>query len=97
MGRRIDRVRIDSDRRAATTRRGAGLMRAHRLRGRGRPTQRRQVTLVNTMVGDQGVHHLVAPNTTRHNMRGVLHRPEAQVVLVDTPGLHRPKDALGER
>src|SRR5271163_239547 len=37
------------------------------------------------------------PNTTRHKVRAVIHRPDAQVVLVDTPGLHRPKTALGER
>src|SRR5271166_1430260 len=37
------------------------------------------------------------PNTTRLPVRGVLHRPDAQVVFVDTPGLHRPKTLLGER
>ncbi len=35
--------------------------------------------------------------TTRHAIRGVLHRPEVQVVFVDTPGIHKPKTALGER
>src|SRR5205823_1017009 len=35
--------------------------------------------------------------TTRHAVRGILHRPEAQIVVVDTPGLHRPRTLLGER
>jgi GTP-binding protein Era len=37
------------------------------------------------------------PNTTRSQVRGVLDRPDAQVVFVDTPGLHKPRTALGER
>jgi GTP-binding protein Era len=37
------------------------------------------------------------PQTTRHVVRGVLHRPDAQLVLVDTPGVHRPKTLLGQR
>jgi GTP-binding protein Era len=37
------------------------------------------------------------PNTTRSQVRGVLNRPGAQVVFVDTPGLHKPRTALGER
>jgi GTP-binding protein Era len=37
------------------------------------------------------------PNTTRRTLRGVVHRPDAQLVVVDTPGLHRPRTALGER
>src|SRR5205807_1035499 len=37
------------------------------------------------------------PQTTRHVVRGVLHRPDAQLVLVDTPGLHRPRTLLGQR
>ena len=54
-------------------------------------------TLVNTMVGTKVSITSARPNTTRHKVRGVIHRPDAQVVLVDTPGLHRPKTALGER
>jgi GTPase len=54
-------------------------------------------TLINTMVGTKVSIVSPRPNTTRHNVRGILHRPDAQVVLVDTPGLHRPRTALGQR
>jgi GTP-binding protein Era len=37
------------------------------------------------------------PQTTRHAVRGIVNRPGAQLVLVDTPGLHRPRTLLGER
>jgi GTP-binding protein Era len=37
------------------------------------------------------------PQTTRHTVRGIVHRPDAQLVLVDTPGLHKPRTLLGER
>jgi GTP-binding protein Era len=54
-------------------------------------------TLVNQMVGAKVSIVSSRPNTTRHRVRGILHRPDAQVVFVDTPGLHRPRTALGER
>jgi GTPase len=54
-------------------------------------------TLVNQIVGTKVSIVSTRPNTTRHNVRGVVHRPGAQVVLVDTPGFHRPRTALGER
>ncbi|HLN17100.1 MAG TPA: GTPase Era [Acidimicrobiales bacterium] len=54
-------------------------------------------TLVNALVGTKVTITATAPNTTRFNVRGVLHRPDAQVVFVDTPGLHRPRTPLGRR
>ncbi len=54
-------------------------------------------TLVNAIVGSKVTITSPRPNTTRVGVRGVLHRPEAQAIFVDTPGLHRPKTRLGER
>jgi GTP-binding protein Era len=54
-------------------------------------------TLVNAMVGAKVTITSPRPNTTRSEVRGVLDRQDAQVVFVDTPGLHRPRTALGER
>lgn len=54
-------------------------------------------TLVNRMVGEKVSITSSRPNTTRHNVRGIVHRPGFQIVLVDTPGFHRPRTALGER
>jgi GTP-binding protein Era len=54
-------------------------------------------TLVNQLVGTKVSITSSRPNTTRHRILGVLHQPEAQVVFVDTPGLHRPRSTLGAR
>jgi GTPase len=54
-------------------------------------------TLCNRLVGEKVSITAATPNTTRHAIRGVVHRPEGQLVVVDTPGLHRPKTALGRR
>ncbi len=54
-------------------------------------------TLVNAMVGEKVSITSTTPNTTRGAVRGVANRPGAQLVLVDTPGLHRPKTTLGLR
>ena len=54
-------------------------------------------TLVNRMLGDKVSIVSDKPNTTRTPIRGVLNRPDAQMVLVDTPGLHKPRTLLGER
>ena len=54
-------------------------------------------TLVNAMVGTKVTIVSPRPNTTRSQVRGVLNRPDALVVFVDTPGLHKPRTALGER
>ena len=54
-------------------------------------------TLVNALVGAKVAITSERPQTTRHAIRGVVHRPDAQLVVVDTPGLHRPRTLLGER
>jgi GTP-binding protein Era len=54
-------------------------------------------SLVNTICGEKISIVSDKPQTTRHRVRGVLDRPDAQVVFVDTPGLHKPVTALGRR
>ncbi len=54
-------------------------------------------TLTNALVGTKVVITSERPQTTRHVVRGIVNRPGAQLVLVDTPGLHRPRTLLGER
>ncbi len=54
-------------------------------------------TLINRMLGQKVSIVSDKPQTTRHRVLGVLNRGDAQVVLVDTPGLHKPVTALGER
>lgn len=62
----------------------------------GRPNAGKS-TLVNAMVGTKVAITSGRPQTTRHTIRGVVNRPNAQLVLVDTPGLHRPRTLLGTR
>lgn len=54
-------------------------------------------TLTNALVGQKVAITSDKPQTTRHVIRGIVHRPDAQLVLVDTPGVHRPRTLLGER
>jgi len=54
-------------------------------------------TLTNALVGTKVAISSSRPQTTRTVVRGIVHRPDAQLVLVDTPGLHRPRTLLGER
>ncbi|MDP8957668.1 MAG: GTPase Era [Actinomycetota bacterium] len=54
-------------------------------------------TLVNALVGSKVSITSVRPQTTRNAIRGVLNLAEAQLVFIDTPGLHKPRTALGER
>jgi GTP-binding protein Era len=53
--------------------------------------------LLNALVGQRVAITGDRPQTTRRVLRGVVHRPAAQLVLVDTPGFHRPRTLLGER
>jgi GTPase len=62
----------------------------------GRPNAGKS-TLTNALIGQKIVIESSKPQTTRHAVRGILHRPEAQLVLIDTPGLHKPRTLLGER
>ena len=62
----------------------------------GRPNTGKS-TLTNALVGEKVAITSNRPQTTRHTIRGVVHRPDFQIVLVDTPGLHRPRTLLGKR
>jgi GTP-binding protein Era len=54
-------------------------------------------TLTNSLVGQKVVITSSRPQTTRHTIRGIVHQPDGQLILVDTPGLHRPRTLLGQR
>ena len=54
-------------------------------------------TLLNRILGQKVTIVSDKPQTTRHRIMGVLNRPDAQVVFVDTPGIHKPRTPLGER
>jgi len=54
-------------------------------------------TLTNALVGQKVAITSSKPQTTRRAIRGIVHRPHGQVIVVDTPGVHRPRTLLGER
>ncbi|HYN36657.1 MAG TPA: GTPase, partial [Actinomycetota bacterium] len=62
----------------------------------GRPNTGKS-TLTNTLVGEKVAITSDKPQTTRSAVRGILNSPDTQVVFIDTPGYHKPRNLLGER
>ena len=74
----------------------AGIYKSAFITVLGRPNVGKS-SLVNKICGEKIAITSNKPQTTRHKIRGVLHRSDAQLVFVDTPGIHKPRTTLGER
>ena len=61
----------------------------------GRPNSGKS-TLLNALVGQKVAITSHVANTTRHRFSGVINRDDCQIIVVDTPGIHKPKDVMGE-
>ena len=61
----------------------------------GRPNSGKS-TLLNALVGQKVAITSHVANTTRHRFSGVINRADYQIIVVDTPGIHKPKDVMGE-
>lgn len=75
---------------------GEGVLRAGFVSFVGRPNVGKS-TLMNALVGEKIAITSAKPQTTRRAIRGIVNRPSGQLVIVDTPGVHRPRTVLGER
>jgi GTP-binding protein Era len=73
-----------------------GVFRSGFLTFVGRPNVGKS-TLMNALVGEKVAITSAKPQTTRRAIRGIVNRPHGQLVVVDTPGMHRPRTLLGER
>ncbi|CDJ99108.1 GTPase Era [Microbacterium sp. C448] len=75
---------------------GSGSLRSGFVTFVGRPNVGKS-TLTNALVGEKIAITSEKPQTTRRAIRGILNRPAGQLVIVDTPGIHKPRTLLGER